>query len=553
VTGGNEEQQVEQQWQTSEQLEQLLCELVAMDSVTETAGEAAFADELAAKLRRCPAFAACPERVAVSSIDENRGFVTALHHVADVTDTIVLLSHFDTVDVAEYGQLRALAFDPIALTAALHDHADTLDPAAAADLASGDWLFGRGTMDMKAGLALHMSLIERAATERWPINLLLLTVPDEEVNSAGMRAAVERLVTLRDEHTLEFVLLLNGEPSFPSAARPGDTAHHIYSGSIGKLLPSALCVGRETHAGTPLAGLGSSYMASFLTREMEHTDAFRETVHGETTPLPVTLDQHDLRSGYSTQTPSRTSVLFNVFVMEQSAAAVLDRFERIVIAVAERCTSAWHDTCARERVEPFGVVRTLRYEQLVAHAIEHLGEAAVEQRIALAVVAAGEDLRIQSMAAVDALMTACPELAPAIVALFAPPYYPAVNSSEVDLVRSCITRVQQVARDRWGTELHQTHFFNGISDSSYVGWHGSADGWSAYERNTPGFGASYRIPFEAMSQLDAPVLNVGPLGKDPHQRTERLHRASAFEQLPVLLAELVQHVIERRRIEPASA
>ncbi len=46
-------------------------------------------------------------------------------------------------------------------------------------------------MDMKMGLALHMHLIENAAAEDWPINLLLMTVPDEEVDSAGMRAAVE--------------------------------------------------------------------------------------------------------------------------------------------------------------------------------------------------------------------------------------------------------------------------------------------------------------------------------------------------------------------------
>ena len=57
------------------------------------------------------------------------------------------------------------------------------------DLKSGDYLFGRGTMDMKMGLALHLHLLEIASSEKWPINLMLLTVPDEEVNSAGMRAA----------------------------------------------------------------------------------------------------------------------------------------------------------------------------------------------------------------------------------------------------------------------------------------------------------------------------------------------------------------------------
>ena len=73
---------------------------------------------------------------------------------------------------------------------------------------------------MKMGLALHMSIIEKASIEQWPINLLLLTVPDEEVNSAGMRAAVKELVTLRDKYDLSYKMFFNSEPSF--SQKPGD-------------------------------------------------------------------------------------------------------------------------------------------------------------------------------------------------------------------------------------------------------------------------------------------------------------------------------------------
>ena len=45
---------------------------------------------------------------------------------------------------------------------------------------------GRGTMDMKCGLALQMAMIEQACEERFDGNVLLLAVPDEEVNSVGM-------------------------------------------------------------------------------------------------------------------------------------------------------------------------------------------------------------------------------------------------------------------------------------------------------------------------------------------------------------------------------
>src|SRR5699024_11757213 len=73
---------------------------------------------------------------------------------------------------------------------------DQLPENSRTDVNSNDYLFGRGTMDMKMGLALHMHIMEIASTENWPINLLLVTVPDEEVASDGMRAVVKNLVKL---------------------------------------------------------------------------------------------------------------------------------------------------------------------------------------------------------------------------------------------------------------------------------------------------------------------------------------------------------------------
>ena len=130
------------------------------------------------------------------------------------------------------------------------------------DLETGNYLFGRGTMDMKMGLALHMQLIEKASVEKWPINLLLTTVPDEEVNSAGMRAAVTELVRIREEQGLTYKLFLNSEPSF--SQNPTDIEEYVYSGTIGKIMPAALFYGKETHVGEPIKGMTANYIASYL-------------------------------------------------------------------------------------------------------------------------------------------------------------------------------------------------------------------------------------------------------------------------------------------------
>jgi arginine utilization protein RocB len=73
-----------------------------------------------------------------------------------------------------------------------------------------------------------------------------------------------------------------------------------------------------------------------------------------------------------------------------------------------------------------------------------------------------------------------------------------------------------------------------------VNYHDAGEEWTVFKENTPVWGTSYGIPFDAMADLQAPVLNVGPFGKDAHKRTERLHIKSAFEQVPILVEEMIK-------------
>jgi arginine utilization protein RocB len=43
--------------------------------------------------------------------------------------------------------------------------------------------------------------------------------------------------------------------------------------------------------------------------------------------------------------------------------------------------------------------------------------------------------------------------------------------------------------------------------------------------------------------LRIPAVNIGPWGRDYHQRTERLHAPYAFEVLPELLWRVAQDVL----------
>lgn len=528
-------------WNTKEQLEDLICELVSWDSRTGTDGEITFAHKLKSKIQELTYFQNNPEYITFQGAGQGRNAVTALYKHKDATKTIVLISHFDTVHTEEFGRLGDLAFQPRELTEKFKEMINDLPENAHEDILSNDYLFGRGVMDMKMGLALHLHLLEIASLENWPINLLLLSVPDEEVGSAGMRFAVNGLLMLKEQYNLDYALFLNSEPSF--SQKPLDENYYIYSGTIGKIMPSALFYGRETHAGEPLNGINAHYMASFFTRKMEYIPDFTEEEYGEKTPLPVCLKTYDLKQDYSTQTSNHVAALYNVFVMKNNAADIMETFKNAAKTSMAACQKQYEEVCARENVQPVGEIKTLEYSELLTYASKKLGEKAVENIKHEAISDLELDEREMSIYICDELMTYCQELAPAVVLFFAPPYYPAINSSEDPLVIEKIAETQQLLENKFHVKAKQIHYFNGISDLSYVNYDQDDIGWKEFNRNLPVWEGVYSIPFEQMQQLQAPVLNIGPFGKDAHKFTERLHKASAFEQTPYVLREIIKSMM----------
>ncbi|WP_337019723.1 M20/M25/M40 family metallo-hydrolase [Oceanobacillus massiliensis] len=534
----------ELRWGTPEDLRTLLDEIVSWKSMTMSEGERQFPAKLQAKLQDLEYFQEFPGQLALHDADLRRKSLTALYKHPNAKETICLISHFDTVNTEEYGVLEPLATQPEELTKVLQEKSDEFQGQVREDLKTGEFLFGRGTMDMKMGLVMHMSLIEKASVEKWPINLLLLTVPDEEVNSAGMRHAVPVLLEIKREYGITYKLFLNGEPTFRQ--EPTDTSHYMYTGSIGKVLAASLFYGKETHAGEPLGGITSPYISSFLTREMEWNDLFLETVMGETTPLPVTLQQTDLRLLYSTQTPYRSSALYNIFLMKRGIKETFNLFEKVAQTAAEKCNKAYGEVCKKHHVDPIGKVKVIRYKDLLTYAAGKLGEEYIREVKADIHYHDSWDDREKSLRITDKIMIQCQELAPAIIVLLAPPYYPAVNSTGNELIEACTSFVMDFAKKKFDLPIKRSHYLNGICDLSYVSYSGTAEGWKTFEENTPVWGDSYTLPFQEMQELNAPVLNVGPYGQDAHKRTERLNIKNAFEEYPVIMEALI-HMVSREK------
>ena len=526
-------------WQSPEQIEDLLCRLVSWESRSGTQGEIEFPFNLKKELSRLEYYMTNPGFITLHDAGKGRNALSALYKNSDAQKTIVLISHFDTVHTKEFGSNSQLAFVPEKLIKHFKERISDFPEDIQNDIQSDEYLFGRGAMDMKAGLALHIHLIEKAIEEEWPINLLLVTVPDEEVDSAGMRAAIERLDGIRIENDLDFSLFLNSEPSFTQY--PDDPNYYFYSGSIGKIMPSALFYGVETHVGEPLRGLNAHYMASFMSQKMEFSDAFSEEEYGEKTPLPITLKYYDLKEEYSAQTSNHVATLYNVFTMKQNAADIFNTYHNLVEETMDECQKHYESLCNREGVHPVGTIRTLSYKALHDYMADKYGSEKVESIISEYVDRSDLDDREKSLHIANRMVTYCKELAPLAVTLFAPPFYPAVNASEEPLVRSLASLTNEFLTENHGIEPKEIHYFNGISDLSYVTYDNYDDSWESYKSNTPVWGRTYSIPFEEMQKLQAPFINIGPFGKDPHKLTERLHRKNAFEITPKLLEKVIEH------------
>ena len=181
---------------------EILLDLVKCPSVSPGSGEVKLAQLLHDKLARLPYFRSFPAHLQLVALEGDplgRSVVLALARAQPATPrTIILTGHFDVVETKEARALADLAFDPEGYTAKLSSM--KLPDDAKKDLESGNYLFGRGVMDMKTGLALQMALLAElsAEPEKMPCNLIFLAVCDEENNSAGMRAAIKRLASLRE-------------------------------------------------------------------------------------------------------------------------------------------------------------------------------------------------------------------------------------------------------------------------------------------------------------------------------------------------------------------
>lgn len=537
--------------------------LVHFPSVTQTANEVLFAEHLYTTLSDHPYFQAHPTHIWLEPIADDlyhRSIVYALVK-GDSPETVVLSGHYDVVNVENYGPLAPWAYEPQALIQRLIEDLKTntgssADLLALHDLQSGDYLPGRGALDMKSGLAAGIAVLYRwAETHALRGNLLFVATPDEEATSCGMRAAVQRLPSLMEQWDLDLIAAIN----LDSESDPGDGSdgRAVFLGSVGKLLPSVYIIGRDTHAGAPFDGISAALIAAAITQRIECNTVLVDRVAGEAPPPPVCLQQIDLKHGYDVTTPRTAWCLYNVLTHGSSPTQVIERMRREVQQAIDdtvlhmQTQAARYSTLAgRAITTPAWQPLTLTFAELKERALEHGGSSATESLTELTERLRGDtvlNLTQMSLRITELLWSFSGLTGPAVVIGLAGLYYPPVHlydkTSRHQRLREIVARQAATLGQEKGCSIRLRPFFPGISDMSFFGPAGSSDDVAAISRNTPTWGSRIVFDYHVGEVLNVPVINIGPWGRDYHQRMERVNMPYSFAVVPELIWRVVHDLV----------
>lgn len=546
--------------------------LVAIPSVSNTAEEAGAARYLGDSLGAQAYFKANPQLTGQFPIPGDSLGRTAAYGLilGNGPRTLVLTGHYDVVDTEEYGGFRDFAYDVAAWQQVSgrqrEELLQMLTPQAAEDLESGEWLFGRGSNDMKGGLAIGLALMEeigdRCLSGDVPDgNLLFLAVADEEAYSAGMRAASALLAELAGRCGLEYSCLIDLEPCFGQGGK-----QEVHIGSVGKLLPAVLVQGAKAHVVECFGGLNAVGVLAQLFMDTELAPEFAESCHGEMCPPPTWFNLRDRKEGYDVSVPLRAAGYMSVLGFEKTAGTVMKRlgelgrqaFSKYLERMRNQACALGGESSGMEEMIPAVDLDScvLEYRELEKITSKKMGNAAFAQWREQQYREAGEKIHAgewsypqATLEMMDRLLTCSGITVPVMVLAFAPPYYPAYHSDRIPGREGEGSAAYELLRasalEKRGIQLEKWNYFCGISDLSYCGGL-EGDAVLDYGADTPLWGSLYSMDQESMNRVQIPALLFGPVGMDAHQMGERVNIRSLTEDVPEILLEFIGRMFGER-------
>lgn len=534
-----------------EEVKQLTKELVAIPSIVrEPHGETSCAKYIYEYYMGLDYFKQHPERAKLLQTEDD--FVerhSAYAYVKGTKDnsnrTVILIGHIDTVGVDDYGVYREFAFDPEHLPEKLLEL--NISEEVREDIASGEYLFGRGALDMKSGVAGHMYLIKYFSEhpEELDGNLIAYAECDEEDNSHGILTGLKEFQRLKEREGFEYIACVNAD--YSTGYNPADINRYVYFGSIGKLLPSFYVVGKETHVGQAYGGLDPNLILSELTRLMELNTDLCDESQGEVTVPPISLKQSDFKEGYTVQTALAAYAYYNFFthsmspvdVMALSRQKAVEAFDNVIRYVNE----SYRRYCEKSRVpcEPLPWKRRVyTWEEYCAYLERRHGTAFREHifRFAQDLNAAEPalDLRLFSIRVIEEACRWDEDKSPMVIVFFGSIFSARIEmTGKTEKEQALLSAVEEAitsVQPKCANPIKVRMFYPYISDSSFMAISDDVSSIEAMGRNMPSWNTKYFYDVELVKGINVPVVNIGTFGKDGHKVTERVHMRYTFENVP---------------------
>ncbi|MGN0352441.1 MAG: M20/M25/M40 family metallo-hydrolase [Roseburia sp.] len=539
------------------EMEQLTKELVEIASVNRSEGERKVAEHLEAYFRAIPYFKEHPEQIIMQELKEDelhrKNVFAYIKGGKSKGKTLIFHGHIDTVGVEDFGPLQPYAFSPDQLLEEMKKL--ELPETVRKDLETGDWMVGRGSCDMKSGVAVFAVLMKYFSghAEELEGNLLFSANPVEENLHTGIIEGLEVIENLQKEQGFSYEMAINNDYICP--LYEGDTKRYLYAGAVGKLLPCFYIQGKETHVGQCFEGFDASFAAAELVREISLNTAFCDCYEGESTLPPSVLKMKDLKAAYNVQTAYDAMVYFNFFVHNHSVEQIVTELKRAA-GTAFAKTQDWINEQNKRYCELSGDVfrevayekKIMTYEELVVAAKEVTVEIETElDAIWKAEQEKETDQREIGVAMIRHLLNRIGCKQPVIVLYFAPPYCPHNTlKKEVEKEWALKKRLEELA-ERVGRKTGETYevkqFFPSLSDSSYLKIDDDEASIALLTQNFPAYEELYPLPLKKIKELNIPAVNFGVYGKDAHKWTERLYMPYSFEVLPELIIEAVKEFL----------
>ncbi|UED80886.1 M20/M25/M40 family metallo-hydrolase [Lysinibacillus sp. CD3-6] len=526
-------------------------DLVNIESIVNTEGEIDISTTLAKTIANLPYFQKHSDYVFTSQtvddeIERYNVFAFVRGTKESSAKTVVLMGHTDTVGIDDYNSLKEKACFPNNLQEALKN--EKLPPLVKEHLESNEWLFGRGTLDMKSGVASNFYLLKYYSEhpEELKGNIVFFAECDEEDSSHGVLSGLNDLKQLRDEYGFEYEALINSD--FVAPRYEGDENRYIYKGSVGKLLPSFYITGAESHVGSSFEGLDPNYIAAELTRQIAYNPELCDKSLGETPMPPVTLKQTDFKETYTVQTALASYVYYNFFVQSWSPKDVLDKLKnQAEIAfnnVVENLNNHYKRYCEISEQEYTKLpweTRVLFYEELEQSIISQAGESYKEhmKKFKENLLANKElDVRMFSARVVEETWKWAKDKSPAIILFYSSLYSPRVevtgkNQKEKNLLIALDYAIEKV-QPHYNKPIVQRNYFPYICDMSCVAINDDEDSIQSVINNNPSWGTKHFVDYKAIRDINIPAINIGPYGYDAHNRYERTELKYTMEIMPNL-------------------